>query len=454
MQNLQVPHSCDRPLRRAADWGMTKLARLLIRVFFRRVELQNGERLPKSGPLVLVANHTNGLVDGLLLMATLGRYPRFLGKSTLFRIPPLWPFLKLAGVIPVYRAIDGVSPVRNASAFATSHDLLGQGGMVALFPEGISHDELSVQPLRTGAARIALQGGVDGVVEGVVAIAVGLTYDNKARFRSRALVRVGEQVSISRWVDAYRADGHDGVQKLTNELADQLASVSPTYASWSQVETLSRLADVVRRRQDEPLSPDVDMADRVEIADQLAEAGRRSPPSSSFKMLMSAFTLYEQDLELLGLDDAQLIASYAKNRLRRSLAWSILKALVTIPFAAIGVVVHVIPFQIIRQLAKQPANEGIKATVKLLGCTAAFALVYAALGLAVGLNESAWAGLLVAVAAPPCGYVAVRLSERVKRIGGVVGGYRIVTERSALIGTVLARRKAVVEAAHSVLALG
>ncbi len=65
-----------------------------------------------TGPTVLVANHINGLVDALLLMATPPRFPRFLGKSTLFRISPLWPFLKLDGVVPVFRAADGESTVR------------------------------------------------------------------------------------------------------------------------------------------------------------------------------------------------------------------------------------------------------------------------------------------------------------------------------------------------------
>src|SRR5580693_10045608 len=130
-------------MRRLADRGMKGLARLLVHVFFRRIELQNGDRLPATGPVVLVANHLNGLVDGLLLMATLGRYPRFLGKSTLFKILPLWPFLKLAGVVPVYRSNDGESTSKNTAAFAMSRRLLAQGGMVAVFPEGISHDEPS-----------------------------------------------------------------------------------------------------------------------------------------------------------------------------------------------------------------------------------------------------------------------------------------------------------------------
>jgi glycerol-3-phosphate O-acyltransferase/dihydroxyacetone phosphate acyltransferase len=85
--------------------------------------------------------------------------------------------------------------------------LLAGKALVALFPEGISHDESMLQPLKTGAARIALGTAVHDGVPGVVAVAVGLTYDAKARFRSRALVRVGEALEIDdRWRGAHRSD--------------------------------------------------------------------------------------------------------------------------------------------------------------------------------------------------------------------------------------------------------
>jgi glycerol-3-phosphate O-acyltransferase/dihydroxyacetone phosphate acyltransferase len=426
---------------------MARFAQLLIHIFFRRVEVDGGDNLPGSGPVVVVANHTNGLVDGLLLMAALRRYPRFLGKSTLFKIAPLWPFLKFAGVIPVYRAVDGGRGDQNISAFATSHEILAHGGVVAIFPEGISHDESSLQPLKTGAARIALGAGVEGAVEGVLTVAVGLTYDAKARFRSRALVKIGIPFPISPWVDAYRQDDHEAVRNFTAEVADQLASVSPGYASWEQAEQLSRVADIVARHPLGPASP-VSLADRVAVAQRLAQA----PDDAGLTAVLSALSEYERGLHLLGLRDAQLAADYRPREVRISLVWAILKILATLPFAIVGVVVHIVPFQIMKRVARLPANEGIKATVKLLGCFASFTVVYAALGFFVGRAFGAWAGALSAIGAPLCGYATVRLAERVQRIGGLLEGYRALRERRADVPTVRAERSVIVDLVQSLLA--
>ena len=67
--------------------------------------------------------------------------------------------------MPVYRASDGGAgrAAGNELAFRTSRALLAEGGMLAVFPEGISHDEARLQPLRTGVARIALGAAFDYV---------------------------------------------------------------------------------------------------------------------------------------------------------------------------------------------------------------------------------------------------------------------------------------------------
>ncbi len=434
-------------MRALADRAMTGLARLLVRTFFRSIELDGGERLPASGPVILVANHTNGLVDGLLLMATLRRYPRFFGKSTLFGIPPLWPFLKLGGVIPVYRTADAVPGDHNVSAFATSHRLLHEGAMVAVFPEGVSHDEPSLQPLKTGAARIALDAANDGAA--AVTVAVGLVYDAKTRFRSRALVRVGDPVRVDRWSGREADDERAVVRALTEDLAARLSRVAPTFASLAEAAELSSIAAVLVRTSGAGLAVDVAMGVQVEVAARLAVLEQAFP--GSLQQLRAAAATYTRGLDLLGVNDAQLMTGLRCRRL--TIAWAAARVVAAAPLAVVGVLVHLVPFQFVKALAKRPTNESIKATVKLLGCFVLFALTYTVVGVIVGRVFGPWAGLLAGVGAPICGLLAVRALERVQRIGGLVEGLRLVRTQRDMLESVLAQRAAVVHEARVLLCL-
>jgi glycerol-3-phosphate O-acyltransferase/dihydroxyacetone phosphate acyltransferase len=452
---------------------MTILARLLVRTFFRSIEVERADRLSPDLPTVLVANHQNGLVDALLLMAALPRYPRFLGKSTLFHILPLWPFLKLAGVVPVYRAKDGGSTERNHAAFATCRSLLGRRGMVALFPEGISHDQPMLQPLRTGAARIALGATVEDGVADTCTVAVGLVYDAKATFRSRALVRVGVPASVAPRASDYRVDDHQAVRSLTDELATRLRLSVPDYASWAQAEAVQRIADVVGRTPATALPVDTRLIQRQRVADALAAAeaaewadaneidgatgthgatGTGAGAVRPVAQMHAAFAAYQRDLEMVGLTDAQVAAHYDSGGLRWMLLWEVVKLVVAAPLAALGVVIHVIPYEIIKRLARLPVNDGIRSTVKLLGSFASYAIVYAVIGVVVGTWLGPLAGAAAAVAAPACGYVTVRMSERLKRVGGVARGARAARSGGRILQSVLSDREAVVDAAQRVLA--
>jgi hypothetical protein len=187
----------------------------------------------------------------------------------------------------------------------------------------------------------------------------------------------------------------------------------------------------------------------VEVAARLAARQATSP--ASLEELFVDFGAYERDLTLLGLRDAQLAAASRRRRLRLSIVWAALKVVLALPLAAVGVVVHVVPFQIMKRVAKRPTNEGIKATVKLLGCLVLFTLTYVVVGVLIGRAFGALAGITAAVAAPFCGYVAVRLHERLQRIGGILEGSRTMRSRRDMVGALLQRRDAVVEEARAVL---
>jgi len=418
---------------------MSRLARLLVRVFFRRIDVEGAERMPADQPLVLVANHVNGLVDGLVLMAVLPRYPRFLGKATLYRILPLAPFLHLAGVVPVHRAKDaegasGRAVTRNDAAFRTSRELLAAGGLVALFPEGISHDEARLQPLRTGAARIALGAAFDDGVASVRTQAAGLIYADKARFRSHALVRIGPAEGIGQWEQAYEDDPVAAVRALTDRLGQQLAAVAPMYDSRQDELAYRRVATIAAH----------DPAARDDVARALSDAAQQGPAAAAdVAELMASSQRYESDLSLLGLSDDDLARGLTPADYKRRIGRSALTAAVTAPLAAIGAVIHFVPYQIMKQVGKRP-SEGMQATVKLLGCTALFTAVYSAIGVRAYRRRGLLAGLAGFLLGPLSGYVTVRWAERMDRLGGLAQARAVMADRGDLLGDLAARRADVV----------
>jgi 1-acyl-sn-glycerol-3-phosphate acyltransferase len=184
-----------------------------------RVEAPWGR--PDTGPVVLAANHSNALGDVAVLLAQLRRFPRFLAATTWWRHGPVRALFDIAGVLPVHRARDGGGTERNESTFEECTRALAAGDQLAVFPEGELNLDAELRPLKTGAARIALAAGAHGV-EGVEIVPVGLAYEDRGRFGSRAVLRFGEPIRADEHLSAYLHDPQGTVRQVTAVLQDRL----------------------------------------------------------------------------------------------------------------------------------------------------------------------------------------------------------------------------------------
>jgi glycerol-3-phosphate O-acyltransferase / dihydroxyacetone phosphate acyltransferase len=374
------------------------------------------ERIPRDRPLVLVANHVNGLIDPLMLMGTLPVMPRFLGKRTLWKISVLRPFLKLAGAIPVYRRQDeGSDTSRNLETFARSHDLLAKGGVLALFPEGTSHSDPSLKPLKTGAARIVLEAERKNPgLLGVRIVPIGLLFDAKEAFRSRALVQVGEPIDPTPEVEL---DGRDPVaafRELTARIDKGLQDVTLNYATWEDARLAARAADLYRRRDPE-VPGRGKLSESVTVRRAFLEGYRdlrdRHPERTA--AVVEAVRDYDHLLHAFHLRDDQVGAAYRASPAARFVARSLLRMLIHLPVAIVGTVLTWPVYRLVGAIAKRATRDADQvATLKVLGAVLLFPLTWIAEGFLIGHYLNPWIGALLALTAPFTAYVALLFDDQ------------------------------------------
>lgn len=108
--------------------------------------------IPRTGPVIVVANHTS-LLDGFLLAAFWPRRITFLSAAYLFKMPAVGAFLRAMGAIPVQNEASELAGMRTALR------VLQSGGALALFPEGQVCTGDKLCPFQTGWAYLALKAG-------------------------------------------------------------------------------------------------------------------------------------------------------------------------------------------------------------------------------------------------------------------------------------------------------
>ena len=341
---------------------------IALKLFFRRIETVNADRVPKGTGVIFVMNHPNGLIDPALVFVALPRKISFLAKSTLFRMPVISFLLRTVEALPLYRKIDAGEDVsKNLKTFELAHELLQTGGSIALFPEGVSHNSPKLLPAKTGAARIAL-GAVSVAVEKPIElkiVPVGLFYTNKTTFRSEALLHFGDSFTVQPVeLDTEGQPPRDAARKLTERIAKVLGEVTLNAESESDLHA-ARIAEEIfaSAGENENLGEKLDF-----LQNFVAESATSiNPEKISLREQMHEFDakLSDYDIEPVHLSLAQFPKSFViKQALLRS--WWLL---VLMPFGVAGAALHLPAYQLCRLFAKWYSRHGaddVASTAKVL----------------------------------------------------------------------------------------
>lgn len=349
------------------------ISRLLAACFFRSVETVGS--VPPSGPVIVAASHLNGFVDPVLLVSRVGLLPRFLAKATLWKTVPARPFLRFARIIPVHRRADAAGgEVDNRGTFDDAIAALADGHLLAVFPEGTTHDDPSIRPLRTGVARIALQAVASGL-DHVDIVPTGVSYQDKVAVRDRAVIAFGPPITVradDAPADLDSDDAHQAVRDLTARLDQALRDVTPDFSSLEESLALNAAARITVDA-DGP-ARGATQARELELAKQLARRDRATVDG-----LVSVVARYSLLLGSVQLTDDDLIRPVGVRWWTRRIVGLALLIVVLAPFAAAGLVANAIPALAVLMAGLVPKAPVSKGTVRLLVAMLAFPLTWIAI---------------------------------------------------------------------------
>lgn len=412
-------------------------------IFYRFGRLDENA-VPAAGPVVLLGNHPNALIDPLVMLRLTSRPVRFLAKAPIFKMPVLGSLLRATRCLPVYRQQDDPAQMgKNDDTFRAAHESLARGEVLCLFPEGKSHSKSAIEPLKTGAARIALGAEMErGFALGVRFVPVGLAYRDKGVFRSEVGVVVGEPIAIGDLEHEYARDPVAATRALTGRLDAALREVTVNLDSWEDlplVEAASRLYEAERRAA----------VERRPFAQGLARLRAIDP--ARLRRVRRRILALDRLLTTLRMP-ADAIDEVRPTRAWRFALIQSAKLIAGVVPAAIGWVAYVIPYQATRLLTARLAREqDMEATVKLFAGMVFMPTWTLLLGL-LGFLLAGPLGLALGLCATPLlGLFTLGFMEDERAAYHDARAYLTMRERGSLRERLLERRAAVV---HELEAIG
>ena len=413
------------------------MARIALRWYYREVQVIGAERVPLDVPMLVVANHPNALMDPMLVGTAMPRRLTFTGKATLFDKPLLPLLLRSVGVVPLRRASDeaarraaggAADPQRNIEAFKAIVGALVARRAVLIFPEGKSHDEPGMSPLKTGTARIALQATEAGVRD-LVVLPVGLVFEDKSEPRTRVLVEVGKPLRIAEWRPPHAGGA---TEELTAEIDRRLREVTVNFRDMEQagdVVTVSRLlADAAE--VPEALGGGAPFSETVELT-RRADAVRRSLAGADPAIIARADALRvrvrsirevadQHDL-LIGDAAIETDAGAAALFVAREAAITAVAG----PLALWGRVMHWLPLHLARAIARRGSTSGADPAMYTVVSGVALVLAfYAFAGALVWHFAGPWWAVAFLVTLPVSAGWDFRLRDRAARARRRIRAFR------------------------------
>lgn len=438
---------------------------IALRWYYREVVLVGGDRIPPKAPILLAVNHPNALVDALVVGWVVPRHVRITAKAVLFDNPLLGAFLRAVGIVPLRRASDerarreaqpaGAAmpdPARNAESFRAILDALDGGSAVLIFPEGKSHDAPTLEPLKTGPARIALAAREAGRAPGLQVVPVALVFEAKDALRSRVVASVGAPIDVHAWTPP--AGSRQPVEALTHEIELGLRDVmleAPSDAALAEVQQLAAYVTAVLADDAPDVGRGQSLGDEYVVASRIArglQSLERMPAGvrQSADEVRARTAAFIDRLEKAGIAPEDATISTRVTHGARFAVREVAMLALAGPVALWGRINHWVPFRLARRIALREVSSRDQPAMRTIVAGLAFVLTaYIVQTALVWSLAGGWVALAYLVTLPVAADVDLRYSGRLASALRRMRTYRLLRNDAPLADSLAEERRALAE---------
>lgn len=199
---------------------------------YRKYQVEGVENIPSDGSVIWCANHTNALMDPMVLLSSTRIRKVFVARADIFKKNWARKALSFLRVMPIYRIRDGINAVKhNDESIAQATGVVLDGVPFVIYPEATHRPKHSLLKLSKGIFHIA-ESAIAQSPEGkpVYIQPIGIEYSDYFRFRSKVLIRFGKPINITELMKEHADEPEPVVllklrELLTERLAEQIVYI-------------------------------------------------------------------------------------------------------------------------------------------------------------------------------------------------------------------------------------
>ena len=431
---------------------LLKGMRITTRIFFRNITIRNKELIPSSGPLLILANHPGTFMDPIVIATLLKRNLFFLAKGELFKGKFAKWMLRKLNMIPVYRKQDDPTKLsKNRETFEACFTHFEKGGALLLFPEGTSRTERKLRPLKTGAARIALEAEAkNNFLLNIKLITIGLNYENPHKFNRNLFVNISSPIQVSDYKELYAQDNFNAVESLTETIRLQLEKLIISNQD-DRIDSFTKKIEILYKIK---LSKDLGISEK----DIEADFRLTKNISTSVTYFVQHHVLLAQqteerineyliNLNRLGLQDADLnFHSKSKSLLGNSIR-ALLFICIGFPLYIYGLLTNYLPFKIPGWIADKTAKEiQFRGAIAMVTGFFIFILFYTfQIALTWNYFHSVWITLIVFASFPLAGFFAYHYFYEIAELRAKWILMQVFYKKSKVISKLITEREELID---------